>query len=137
MIWMVRAGRRWSSRLLILAAIAAAAFATAAFFGTAKASAACVRLSNARIDYYVGNSSVVVKQSDSCHDLNEQYSDYPDLARGQYESGGTWFNSSVGDVHLTTGATLRVLVSNVLAGTPMRAKDKEFVGAFTFADYLY
>ena len=134
---MIRAGRRWKGRLLILAAMAGAAFAAAAFFGTASASATCVRLNHARIDYYVGSSSVVVKQSDSCRDLNEQYSQYADLARGQYESAGVWYNSSVGDVRLTTGATLRVLVSNVLAGTPLRAKDKEFVGAFTYADYLY
>jgi hypothetical protein len=134
---MIRGRRRWRARLAILATLAGVVFAATALFGTATASATCARLNGARIDYYVGSSSVVVKQSDNCQDLNEQYSQFPDHARGQYESGGSWIPSSVGVKVLSTNATLVVLVSNVVAGTPLRARDVEFTGAFTYADYLY
>jgi len=51
--------------------------------------------------------------------------------------GGVAAHESVGDVRLSTTATLRVLVTNVAAGTPLRAHDLQCTGCFATADYLY
>src|SRR4051812_44916947 len=100
---------RWKVRLASVVGITLVAFAATLLFGTASASASCADLPSARIDWNVGASSTVVKANSSCSDLNSRYSWYADLARGQYSSGGVWYPSSVGDVYLTTGSTLRVL----------------------------
>jgi len=123
--------------LLVAGAFALAPIATGAF-GSTTALASCVGTDNVLIAYDRANSSIVIKASDSCYDLNEYYAFNPYWARGQYRtSDGTWHDSGVGDQILSTGPTLRVLVSNLLPGTPLRAYTKYCSGCSTRADYLY
>lgn len=99
--------------------------------------ASCVVVQNAVIADPASASSTVVKQSDSCADLNERNAAVADLARGQYLDNGNWVASAVGDKNLSTTSTLRVFVSNVLAGVKLRIHDKEFPGAATEADLVF
>jgi hypothetical protein len=99
--------------------------------------ASCVIFHNAVVGDPPSISSTVVKQNNSCQDLNERNAAVADLARGQYLDHGTWVASAVGDKTLSTSSTLKVFVSNVLSGVKLRIHDKEFPGASTEADLVF
>jgi hypothetical protein len=119
------------------ATVITAAFATPLVAGTGVASASCATTQNVYIapDGEAAASTTVVKQSDSCLDLNENHSDAAYLARGEYKNGSSWVKSNVGNIRLSTDSTYAVLVSNVLSGVKLRSVTES--GTSAVADYHY